>query len=86
MDKKKLIAETIKEILSIRGLQRHEFAVLLNTQPSCVTKWLSGTHNFTLQTLLEIEKQLNCTLISVPKPLKPIILCMKVYSGNLGYV
>lgn len=31
--------------------------------PSIITKWLSGTHNFTIETLVELEKALSIQLI-----------------------
>ena len=31
--------------------------------PSIITKWLSGTHNFTIDTLVELEKALSIQLI-----------------------
>jgi transcriptional regulator with XRE-family HTH domain len=33
--------------------------------PSIVTKWLSGTHNFTIETLFEIEAVLGITIIDL---------------------
>ena len=33
--------------------------------PSIITKWLSGTHNFTVETLFEIEAVLGITLIDL---------------------
>ena len=31
--------------------------------PSIITKWLSGTHNFTVETLIDLEKALDIRLI-----------------------
>jgi predicted transcriptional regulator len=86
MDKKAAIADTIKQILEDRGIKRKEFAELMGIPPSCITKWLSGVHNFTLETIFEIEKQLNCSIIAVQKPSVPIIWKTKVYSGNFGTI
>lgn len=38
--------------------------------PSIITKWLSGTHNFTVETLIDLEKALDIILIDreVNKP------------------
>ncbi len=44
------IANMIKE----RGWNKSEFAEKLNKRPSEITKWLSGGHNFTIDTLCEI--------------------------------
>ena len=37
----------------------------MGKRPSEVTKWLSGNHNFTLETISLIEKNLDITLIMV---------------------
>jgi hypothetical protein len=37
----------------------------MEKRPSEVTKWLSGNHNFTLETISQIEKQLGVTLITI---------------------
>lgn len=86
MDKKQQIANALKQIIENRGLNRQELAELMGNQPSCITKWLSGKHNFTIETLFEIEKQLNCSLITVSKPPVPTVFKTTVYSGNLGTI
>ncbi len=49
------IAARIDDIRIEVGLSKSEFAVLLGKHPSVVTKWLSGTHNFTQDTYTLIE-------------------------------
>jgi transcriptional regulator with XRE-family HTH domain len=58
----KAIAKTIDDCIKGKGMNRNEFASLMKVQPSNVTKWLSGQHNFTLTTLLEIEYALGLPL------------------------
>lgn len=62
-----LLAKKISEAIEARGLSRKEFANSLNKNPSEVTKWLSGTYNFTLDTLYKIESCLNLTLFEISK-------------------
>ena len=62
MDKKKQVAEKIKGRLKELGINRQQFAGMMKVQPSSVTKWLSGTHNFTSFTLFEIERILDLPL------------------------
>ncbi len=38
---------------------------LEKNNPSIITKWLSGTHNFTIETLFEIEEVLGITLVDL---------------------
>ena len=37
---------------------------MLGQQPSVVTKWLSGTHNFTADTLADIQRVLEISLFN----------------------
>lgn len=53
------IAAQIDDGMKAAGLSKIEFAKLMHKQPSVITKWLSGTHNFTADTLSEISSALN---------------------------
>lgn len=64
-EKKKLLAQKIESRMKEVGLQRQEFADLMGTQPSTITRWFSGKHNFQIDTLFEIEKQLNISLFNL---------------------
>ena len=59
------IAERISEILKSKGLTQKEFAGQLNKRESEISKWLTGRHNFTMQTIAKIETALECKLIDV---------------------
>ncbi len=59
------IAERISEILRARGLTQKEFAGQLNKRESEISKWLTGRHNFTMQTIAKIETALGCKLIDI---------------------
>ena len=59
------IAERISEILKSKGLTQKEFAGQLNKRESEISKWLTGRHNFTMQTIAKIETALGCRLIEV---------------------
>ena len=45
-------------------MAKKQFAQKVGRKPSEITKWLSGTHNFTLDTLTDIEQVLNIKLIT----------------------
>jgi transcriptional regulator with XRE-family HTH domain len=49
------IADKIKDRLEELGISKKQFAGLMKVQPSTVTKWLKGDHNFEMKTLMEIE-------------------------------
>ncbi len=61
--RRRRVAEEISDALKASGMTRKEFAAAMHRQPSEVTKWLSGTHNFTCDLLEEISTVL-CTSIS----------------------
>ena len=58
-------AEQIRSALSERGLSRKQFADLMGRNPSDVTKWLSGKHNFTIALLEEISDALGTDITGV---------------------
>ena len=59
------IAERISESLKAKGLTQKDFARLLNKRDSEISKWLTGRHNFTTQTIARIETGLGSRLISI---------------------
>ena len=63
-DRKMRIASIIADTLVEKGMAKKEFAQKVGRKPSEITKWLSGTHNFTLDTLTDIEQVLNIKLIT----------------------
>lgn len=62
-DKKMILAAKIANAIKARGLKKSEFAEVLGKQPSEISKWLSGTHNFTVETLMDIEQVLSIQLL-----------------------
>lgn len=68
-DRKMRIAALIGDALKDKRMAKKEFAQKVGRKPSEVSKWLSGTHNFTIDTLTDIEQVLNIKLIT-DKPKK----------------
>ena len=62
---KMLLAVKIDDAIKAKGWKKKDLANALNKQPSEISKWLSGIHNFTTDTLWDIEKVLNITLINI---------------------
>jgi transcriptional regulator with XRE-family HTH domain len=60
-----LLAAKIDDGRKARGWTQNEFAAQMGKQPSEISKWLSGTHNFTSDTLWDIEAKLGIELISI---------------------
>jgi transcriptional regulator with XRE-family HTH domain len=64
-DAKMIIAARIDEALKAKSWKNKDLLEAVGKEnPSIVTKWLSGTHNFTVDTLIEIEKALNIELFA----------------------
>jgi transcriptional regulator with XRE-family HTH domain len=64
-EKKMLLAARIDDAIKARGWQKQDLAKALHKRPSEISKWLSGTHNFTTETLWEIEKILGTDFINL---------------------
>ena len=67
-EKNMLLALRILKAMQTKEWNRVKFAKEMDVQPSVVTKWLSGTHNFTSDTLYDIEEKLNICIINVVEP------------------
>lgn len=59
------IVDRIHEILRAKNLDQKDLSVLLDKQESEISKWMTGTHNFTLKTLARIEDVLGSPIIKV---------------------
>ncbi len=63
-----LLALRIEKAVEARGWNRTRFAKEMNVESSVITKWLSGTHNFTCNTLFDIEDVLKICLVNTKEP------------------
>lgn len=67
------LANNIEALLKNKGISKSEFAALMGKSPSEISKWLSGKHNFTIDTLMEIAHALRTDLTELlkfkPEPL-----------------
>lgn len=61
--KQMAIAVRIADALEAKGWSKSEFAARMSQQPSVITRWLSGTQNFTIDTLSDIEEMLGVQLL-----------------------
>ena len=60
-----MISARIDDALKQKCWTQKQLADVMGKRPSEVTKWHSGNHNFTLETISLIEKNLDITLIMV---------------------
>lgn len=61
------IASRINQILAAKHWSQADLARAAGKKKAQVSRWLSGTHNFTIQTIAEIETALGVPVISVSK-------------------
>jgi ribosome-binding protein aMBF1 (putative translation factor) len=67
IDYKMKLAAKIYAGLKAKGWKSLDLAKALDLKsPSLVSKWLSGTHNFTVDTLVDIQRVLNIQLFKFP--------------------
>ena len=59
------IVDRIHEILVEKGLKQKYLALLLGKKEAEISKWMRGTHNFTIDTLVTIERALQAHILQV---------------------
>lgn len=59
------ISDRIAYLLEEKGMQQKDLANALGKKESEISKWLTGTHNFTLLTLSKIKAALGAEIIEV---------------------
>lgn len=59
------LSKRIKDLMDVKGMDQKSLANRLNKNESEISKWLSGSHNFTLKTLAKIEEVLEGKLFEV---------------------
>ena len=59
------IVDRIHEILLAKGLKQKDLALLLGKKEAEISKWMRGTHNFTIDTLVSIEQALGAPILRV---------------------
>lgn len=60
------IADKIDAIIKEKGMTQKEFAKKMNKTEAEVSRWLSGTHNFTLKTIAKITNVLGESIVTIP--------------------
>lgn len=75
---KMTLAARLDDLLKARGWGKSEFAERVNKNPSEITRWLSGTQNFTVDTLAEIAEVLGMSVAELFAP-KQVQVVNKVH-------
>ncbi|MCQ2147051.1 MAG: helix-turn-helix domain-containing protein, partial [Bacteroidales bacterium] len=67
--RRRITAEQIKYAMTKAGMTRSQLAAALGKKPSVITQWLSGKHNFTIDSLAEISSVLGQQITGVDERL-----------------
>lgn len=67
-----MMAARIEDGITAKGWSKGEFAKKMGKTPSTISLWLSGSHNFTLDILTDIQRVLGIQLLCVEDH-KPIV-------------
>ena len=59
------IVDRIHEILDEKNLKQKDLAALLGKKEAEISRWMRGTHNFTIDTLVSIEAALEAPILQV---------------------
>jgi len=86
------LAARLDDLITSRGWGKSEFAEKVNKNPSEITKWLSGTQNFTIDILSEIAFALNLPIAELfaPKQIQvinktQIVIAVKGVEQSIRY-
>lgn len=60
------VIEQISVILRQKGMCQRDLALLLGKRESEISKWMRGTHNFTLSTIAGIQEALGEKILDTP--------------------
>lgn len=67
VDKYADIVVRVNQLLKEKGITQKELADKMDKNPSEISKWLGGNHNFTLLSISKLEAELGETILYVPK-------------------
>lgn len=73
-EKRMLLAAQIEDAMKQKGWKAKDLAKAIGKSPSEISKWLSGTHNFTSDTLFDLEKVLDTCIFSREKSEDTVIV------------
>lgn len=75
IEKRMLLAAKIDDGIKAKGWKKKDLLAALGKEnPSIITKWLSGTHNFTTDTLIDLERVLDINLLDLDKKQDSVVV------------
>jgi transcriptional regulator with XRE-family HTH domain len=76
--------DRIHQILKRQGKEQKDLAKALGKSESEISKWMTGTHNFTFKTAAKIEAVLGESVLQVKEEIK-IEKAVRMYFSNYEY-
>lgn len=73
-DKRMMLAVKIEKAMRAKRWKKGDLAREMKKQPSIITRWLSGTHNFEVDTLFDLEYHLGIKLVIVEEKQREQVL------------
>ena len=73
-NRRMMLAAKLDKARVKKGWSKKELADQMGKRPSEITKWLSGTHNFTIETLFDLEFKLETKFLNVGEKPKEQVL------------
>ncbi|MBK8922648.1 MAG: helix-turn-helix transcriptional regulator [Saprospirales bacterium] len=68
-----MLAAKIEDAMTAKNIGKKQLAEMMGQRPSVITKWLSGKHNFTVDTLTDIQRVLGVRLLALEEKTHPEI-------------
>lgn len=76
------LAARIDKAIKMKGWTQKQFADAMHKKPSEISRWLSGTHNFTTDTLWQIEQVLDIQLLTTAEAPPANLDAMQQFISN----
>lgn len=75
VDAKMLLASKIADAMKAKKWKNKDLLIAVGKDnPSIITKWLSGTHNFTMDTIIELEHALDIKLLNLAEQEEAVVV------------
>lgn len=78
-----MMAARLADALAEKGWSQKQLAQQMGKQPSEISKWLSGTHNFTLDTLSDLAQVLDIKLLCVKDDESKVVTQTVILYGRI---
>lgn len=77
-DYKMKLSAKIYRAMKSHGMTQTQFAEAMGKPISLISRWMSGTHNFTVDTLVDIQRILGISLLNVETTSSPAQVNLKL--------